>query len=1037
MISNKSWRHAASTIALLAFLIPIPGAGWANTRMTTSQLTSLESSSGLTIGYNYWDSDLKVYKKAVAADQLQVLSAPSGSVVTDGELSTLKSSSQVEPNILYWKSDTKTYEKGNTITTTAALDSTATRKDTATITSIDSGKMATPNILYWDTVLKRYYQGLSDFSLDLFANTGNKTITVTFDSAPSTWDVTKAPLKYDKNFAWSFVMDDGYQEGYANAFKYFNGGELERLSATAPGKYFTDGAGNDVPFRGGYALYGVDSSQNEIHGESSLSYLRWSQIDESIDAGWDLLYHGYTPKNYLNDMTAEVTSGKTYIQNNTTSGYTMQHAIVPGGMTALEDEAFNDACYANGIKTIMRNGTTFIFDGVTHTTTADEEDAAGIVSADLDKYYQSRFYYYDSAYTTSSIKNHVDAVASASSGGVHNWTVDFTHRVLEPGSSAALNGNLPWDKFTALADHIEDTYGKDGNDTVWAASSPEVYEYISSRENTEIASNLSGNTLTITLDTAGVPSEIRRQALSLVVNADTNIQSITYSGGSFTNTSHNTSSGLINLDWGTVYTNNLSTHVENYVSQAESTEAAAHVTLAQTFVDYMDAGAEKTAFQSRIDAINVQAQKWQISFGEASNNTGSWNYFNGYQTGSSLSDITDSIGDASTVDIAITADFTNKDTDGVTTGDDSGVVPDAALLKHLKMYGNDQPTGKVRIEGLVPAANYNVTLIGSDTDASNDSSTTTEYIINGVTKSLQTSGNTTNSVMFFSVPADGSGYIEVSVQPETDGSWGEGLLSAMIVQASTAATCSDEVQNGNETGVDCGGSCSACPTCSDGIQNQDETGVDCGGATCSACPTCSDGLQNGDETGVDCGGSCSACVAAATTWNIDLGDGGKTMGTSGWNDITSYSTSSGLTDMVDSDNNITTVDLTITDGFQSSNNNGVGTDTGIYPRNAQVDTFYLYGGGDNAGQITLGDLDPAKTYDIRIFGSRNAGAPRQGDFTIDGSTQMLEAAYNTNDSIIFGDISPTAGGDIVIDVAVATAGNTYGGYIGVIELMEQ
>jgi hypothetical protein len=30
----------------------------------------------------------------------------------------------------------------------------------------------------------------------------------------------------------------------------------------------------------------------------------------------------------------------------------------------------------------------------------------------------------------------------------------------------------------------------------------------------------------------------------------------------------------------------------------------------------------------------------------------------------------------------------------------------------------------------------------------------------------------------------------------------------------------------------------ACPTCSDGVQNQDETDVDCGGASCSACSTC-------------------------------------------------------------------------------------------------------------------------------------------------------------------------------------------------------
>lgn len=50
-------------------------------------------------------------------------------------------------------------------------------------------------------------------------------------------------------------------------------------------------------------------------------------------------------------------------------------------------------------------------------------------------------------------------------------------------------------------------------------------------------------------------------------------------------------------------------------------------------------------------------------------------------------------------------------------------------------------------------------------------------------------------------------------------------------------TCNNGVQDGDETGVDCGGSCNACTaaaSCSDGIQNQNEEGIDCGGP-CSAC----------------------------------------------------------------------------------------------------------------------------------------------------------------------------------------------------------
>lgn len=77
----------------------------------------------------------------------------------------------------------------------------------------------------------------------------------------------------------------------------------------------------------------------------------------------------------------------------------------------------------------------------------------------------------------------------------------------------------------------------------------------------------------------------------------------------------------------------------------------------------------------------------------------------------------------------------------------------------------------------------------------------------------------------------------------------------------------------------------SCETCTDGVQNGDETDVDCGGVLCDACPTCSDGVQNGDETGVDCGGSCppcdpGGCTPGSETFSFETGwegwsDGGS------------------------------------------------------------------------------------------------------------------------------------------------------------------
>ena len=123
-----------------------------------------------------------------------------------------------------------------------------------------------------------------------------------------------------------------------------------------------------------------------------------------------------------------------------------------------------------------------------------------------------------------------------------------------------------------------------------------------------------------------------------------------------------------------------------------------------------------------------------------------------------------------------------------------------------------------------------------------------------------------------------------------------------------SATC--HVDDDCETGVCTGGSCVPAPTCGDGIQNGAETGVDCGGPVCPTCgditcsvdgdcssgaciggtcveascsppecavatdcrsrvcidlacqePSCTDGVPNGSETDVDCGGLCPACVS--------------------------------------------------------------------------------------------------------------------------------------------------------------------------------
>ncbi|MEC9464718.1 MAG: SUMF1/EgtB/PvdO family nonheme iron enzyme [Myxococcota bacterium] len=121
-------------------------------------------------------------------------------------------------------------------------------------------------------------------------------------------------------------------------------------------------------------------------------------------------------------------------------------------------------------------------------------------------------------------------------------------------------------------------------------------------------------------------------------------------------------------------------------------------------------------------------------------------------------------------------------------------------------------------------------------------------------------------------------------------------------------TCEDATQNGEETDVDCGGSCGGCGaglsclrdsdceslvcsanvcaevSCSDSVTNGSETDIDCGGTACAGCELggtcnvgadcgsgscqngvcvvsgCNDGMLNGSESDVDCGGTdCIGC----------------------------------------------------------------------------------------------------------------------------------------------------------------------------------
>ncbi len=88
-----------------------------------------------------------------------------------------------------------------------------------------------------------------------------------------------------------------------------------------------------------------------------------------------------------------------------------------------------------------------------------------------------------------------------------------------------------------------------------------------------------------------------------------------------------------------------------------------------------------------------------------------------------------------------------------------------------------------------------------------------------------------------------------------------------------AASCSDGVENGPETDVDCGGGCvNACAPGAGCKVDGDCIGGQCTSGSCV--PTCTDGVLNGTESDVDCGGLCDGCPSdkgCDTCWDCGFG----------------------------------------------------------------------------------------------------------------------------------------------------------------------
>lgn len=559
-----------------------------------------------------------------------------------------------------------------------------------------------------------------------------------FDTTPSNFNVEVADLKYDKDFAYSIEMDDGYSDAYQNVFSMFYGEIPDLTGRTWSGYTYTDGCGNEVMYNASFGGYLVNSDGTDGHLEDQNSYIKWSQYEFGTDFGFDVYFHGWGQP----DITTANESGYTYdiylsavtlSDDRYWSKIRKRHltGTRPNGVNSYVNKDGKCALFEGGIKSFgVDVGSSITVAGVSRTV-----DTIGVRCDNLtnDDFTNGIIFNRPIMTTEYGTGATITNINTAASNQYPRWVTNYTHRV---NYGNPISASITVSDFEKIMNYIDTNYGKNGADNIWVCGAQEFIEYQHAKLNSVVTTSYEGRKVIVTVEYptgATYLNYTRRPCLTLKFSCNNEpTQLNTYNIPKFSNNVTGSTTGIVNIEWSTEFED----VADKYVTKAEVDRTQSAIDFAQYLINRISDYDIRNPLQTRLNDVEVLTTRvFLIDLGQSgfyeqtkeTSNTQSpvynmeWNNLTGSTTASndaftttmSAYRLRDTSGTYSNYGFTITESFYGLNTQGmsITASGVTDLYPYKAFHDSLSTHSTNTG-GTFKLTGLLTGSTYDLSFSG-------------------------------------------------------------------------------------------------------------------------------------------------------------------------------------------------------------------------------------------------------------------------------------------------------------------------------------